>query len=103
MSAIKNVIETTANNLVSLNKASKESFLTGETNLVLTSDELEERLLSLKNGKSYLGVWLIEGTILRSQGVIKTKILADKTIFIIPDWDNFISRVNAFHVACGPY
>lgn len=96
-------IEQVANNLVELNKTAKESFLTGEKNLVLSEPKLVDKLLQIENGKSYLGVLANEYRILEGQGAIKAEIKNDKAIFNIPDWDSFISKVNAFHVACGPY
>lgn len=99
----KNFLEQIAGNLVEVYKGTEEYFLTGEKNLILSKSELKEKLLKLENGKSYLGVLKLEHKLLEGQGVINGEFKDGKVIFTIPDWDSFISRVNAFHVACGPY
>lgn len=103
MSTIKDFREQIASNLVGINKELKQDFLTGEVNLELTKEELTNKILKLKNGKSYLGVLEHEHNILERQGVIKGEIINGEVMFSIPNWDSFISRVDAFHVACGPY
>lgn len=103
MNKINKLTGQLADNLVRISKELKEDFITGETNLKLTKEELERKMLKLKNGKSYLGVLQWEHNILERQGVVKGAIVDGEVMFDIPDWDNFISRVNAFHEACGPY
>lgn len=99
----KNFLEQIAGNLVEVNRDTKENFLTGEKNLILSKLELKDKLLKFENGKSYLGVLKLEHELLEGQGAINEEFKDGKVIFTIPDWDSFISRVNAFHVACGPY
>lgn len=92
-----------ASEIIHNNKDSKEAFLTGETKLKLTKDELEKKMLKLKNGKSYLGVLKAEHRILEGQGAILAGMVDGEIVFAISDWDSFISRIDAFHIACGPY
>lgn len=104
----KEFIGKLASRLADENKNNNESFLTGETNLKLTIEELEERLLRLKHGKSYLGVLRVEGSLLELQGLIEAKLEKFENenfevVYEIPDWDKFISGVHAFHDVCGPY
>lgn len=99
----KEFTEKVANELTEINKEIKEDFITGEKNLLLSRKELKDKLLKLKDGKSYIGVLAAEHRILEGQGAISLKFTEDEVLFYIPDWDSFISRVNAFHVACGPY
>lgn len=96
-------IERVGKNLVELNREESKEFITGEKNLMLTPYELKEKLLQYENGRSYYEICIIEGTILRAQGAFSTKATPEGIAIVIPDWDSFISKVNAFHVACGPY
>jgi hypothetical protein len=51
-------------------------------------------------GETYLKVITGESRILEGQGLIEGRIEDDGIYFKIPDWDAFISAVNAFYEVC---
>ena len=76
--------------------------LTGEKNLDITKAELLERVHKNKNGDGYVDVLEYEHPILVRQGLFEGRFDREKLniYFKIPDWDAFISAVNAFYIAC---
>jgi hypothetical protein len=83
---------------IDANKQEKSSMLTGEKDLDITKEELIKRVLKINEG--YLEVMEKEASILVRQGLFVGRIEKDGIYFKIPDWDAFISAVNAFYVAC---
>lgn len=90
--------------LVELNKQTGDIILTGEKNLDISKEELTERIMKNVHGNDYLDVLEYENSILERQGLIKGRIDLEtfKCYFNIPDWDKFISAVNAFYVSYQP-
>lgn len=95
--SLESLREKTLSGLVELNK--DESIgLTGEKNLEIFEDEFEAKVKKINPG--YLEVLATESAIFVGQGLIKGRRDASKIILEIPDWDKFISAVNAFYIAC---
>ena len=84
--------------LVKLNK-DEGNLVNNESNLSLTKDELKAKLENIN--PTYLEVLQEESRIFVRQGLFEGHLNdTGDTIFDIPDWDKFISAVDAFYVAC---
>lgn len=96
-------LENLEDRLVEISKMENKEYITGEKDLVLSKEDLLLKIIKYKDGKSYLNVLEAEHNILEGQQAIKWLEIKGRLYFKIPDWDRFMSKVNAFHVACGPY
>lgn len=74
--------------------------LTGEKALCITKEELIRKVLENSHGEAYLEVLDAESQLLVRQGLFRGYIEGDEIMFDIPNWDQFISAVNCFYVAC---
>ncbi|MEI6296222.1 MAG: hypothetical protein WCO84_01070 [bacterium] len=73
--------------------------LTGETSLILRQGELIERLAKIN--PKYLEVVKYESKILVRQGLFDEAFdVQYGLIFSIPNWDRFITAINAFYETC---
>lgn len=96
--SLENFQSNVLTNLVKLNK-DEGKLVTSESNLSLTKDELKAKLKNIN--PSYLEVLQEESRILARQGLLEGHLNdTGDIIFNIPDWDKFISAVNAFYVVC---
>lgn len=83
--------------LVRLNE--QEAMLTGEKNLLLQKDELIKKVKSIN--PNYIEVIETESNIFERQGLFTRYCNESRQIvFEIPDWDMFISAVDAFYTVC---
>jgi hypothetical protein len=72
--------------------------LTGEKNLTITKEELIKRASEINPG--YLEVMETEAQIFVRQGLFTDHFKNREIYFDIPDWDRFISAVDAFYNVC---
>ena len=103
MSALAEFQKTILGACVALNKEQGDGpILTGETDLDITKTELLERIRKNKNGEGYVDALQGESQILVRQGLFEGCVDYDKHdyYFKIPNWDQFISAIDAFYVAC---
>lgn len=86
MAILKNVV----------NNNQKEGFtaLTGEKGAVISKEDLIKRIKEIN--PAYVEVMETEFNILVRQGLIEEV----KVMFRIPNWDNFISSIDAFYEVC---
>jgi hypothetical protein len=95
------IVKKTLTTIVALNKDLGIG-LTGEKNLTISKDELIERVEKINPG--YLEVMEMEANILVRQGLFrgyfKSGDVCGDIVFDIPDWDKFISSVDAFYKVC---
>lgn len=96
-------LDNIADRLVEISKDENKDYITGEKDLTLSKEDLLLKMIKYENGKSFINVLEVEHNILEGQQAIKWLEIKGKLYFRIPDWDRFMSKVNAFHVACGPY
>lgn len=83
--------------LVQLNE--QKVILTDEKNLLLQKDELYKKVNSIN--PDYIEVMETESNIFERQGLFKVHYNESRQIvFEIPDWDMFISAVDAFYRVC---
>ena len=82
------------------NKNGRSPILTGETNLKIKKEDLIEKVRQNEHGEGYLEVMTTESGILAGQGLFNGYIENGKIYFDIPDYDRFISAVNAFYEVC---
>jgi len=85
--------------LVSESKNENNPILTGEKNLKITKSGLIDRILANKRGEGYIDVLECENSILERQGLIRGYFEDGDVYFDIPNYDRFISAVNAFYVS----
>lgn len=88
--------------IIDANKDSPDGpILTGEKDLYIAKAELIERIQKNRYGDEYFDVIESEKDLLIGQGLLDGTIDTEGSIFFrIPDWDAFISAVNAFYVTC---
>jgi hypothetical protein len=95
------IVKKTLTTIVDLNKGVNIG-LTGEKNLTISKEELIERVKKINSG--YLEVMEMEAKILIRQGLfngyLKGGDASGEILFDIPDWDKFISAVDAFYKVC---
>jgi hypothetical protein len=76
--------------------------LTGEKDLTISKNELTRRINKINSG--YLEVIEMESKIFIRQGLfngyLKDGDACGEILFDIPDWDQFISAVDAFYKVC---
>lgn len=85
--------------LVENNKSEDNKMLTGEKDLLIPKEQLIEKVKAIN--PAYLEVMEMEAKIFIGQGLFRGFFNIDGNIyFSIPDWDKFISAVDAFYVAC---
>lgn len=82
------------------NRENNNPILTGEKNLKLKKEELIEKVKKNEHGEGYLEVMTTEAHILAGQGLFNGYVEDDGIYFDIPDYDRFISAVNAFYEVC---
>jgi len=87
--------------LIEIHKEEQRDFLTGEKDLLVPKNEFIDKIMKYENGESYLEVISMENSIFERQGLVHG--FSDEnwdTYFKIPNWDNFMSGVYAFYIAC---
>lgn len=82
------------------NRATNSIILTGEKNLKIKKEDLIEKVKQNNNGEGYLEVMSTESNTLVGQGLFNGYFEDGDIYFDIPDYDRFISAVNAFYEVC---
>ena len=87
-------------NVVEIAQTQTAPILTGEENLTLEKQELINKVFENEHAKGYMEVIETEASLLVGQGLFKGYFKDGAVWFDIPDYDRFISAVEAFYTTC---